>query len=709
MPNTRIVQTSFTAGELDDRLRARIDIDHYRKGVERARNVLAVPHGGLSKRVGTEYVASTESGTKRLLKFEFSTDQTYLFVLEPLKLSIYRDGILETDINGTGNDYLVTPWTEAEIDNVDYVQSADTMILVHEDVEPIRITRGNSHSTWTIDTITQAIQPTYDFGENPYVNAKFTIPSGGDYGIRTITCDTDVFTAKHVDGSFRTSEGFARIISVTDAKTAELDILKDLDTVINEGDVDPTTTLWSSTANYIINDLVVYSRKEYTCIQAIPDGRTEEPDGDDTHWTATGRELDGAEFSGAVVSLEEPAFSAIKGYPRSVTFFGGRLYYGGSRSLPQTVWGSVVGDFFNFELGEGLADESVQFTLDTNQVNAITHLASARHLQVFTSGSEFYLRTTEGGPVTPSNFEATRVESYGSNRAIKPVTIEEQTLYIDRNNNHLRSFFYDFSQDSYANDVTSLLAPKLIRNPVDIDAFSRFGVEEGNYVLVVNDDGTLAVLNTLVTEGIKSWTLLEFTGGIKVIGVREVEERVYIMVTGLETGKDTLLAFKSGIYTDASISLTDTTTAITGLDHLNGHTVKVVADGSILSDQLVVDGAITVERAATNLTIGLPYEVTVRLMPAVTDDGTGFPGQLESKRITQVEVWVAKDTLGLFVDGKRIPDRKFGNNVLGKAPANGDEVRRVPMLGYHRIANVELSQTDPLPLYILGVTTQLYI
>src|SRR5690606_37118816 len=79
----------------------------------------------------------------------------------------------------------------------------------------------------------------------------------------------------------------------------------------------------------------------------------------------------------------EQAFSAVRGYPANVAFHQDRLVIGGSRDLPNRLWFSQSGDLFNFDLGEGLDDEAIEFSILSDQVNAIRGIFSGRHLQVF--------------------------------------------------------------------------------------------------------------------------------------------------------------------------------------------------------------------------------------------------------------------------------------------------------------------------------------
>ena len=538
MPNSRITQTQFTAGQISRKLRGRVDLDKYHKAVAQAENVLSIPQGGLSKRSGTEYVAALPTGKKRTLRFQFNTEQSYLMILTPLRIYIYRDGVLQTNINGLGNDYLVVDYTESQIDSIDYVQSADTMIITHPDVPTKSITR-TGHTSWTYINFENSTA-SYDFNETNYDSFTFTCTNGGAFGPQTLTCNQDVFRTEHAGGAFRTAEGYARIVSFTDAKTIAIDVLEDLDRAV-------------ITAN--------------------------------------------APFSGAAVRLQEPAFGAgTNGYPSTVVFHEGRLWYGGSKALPQTMWGSVTGDFNNFEVGESLDDESIELTLNTDQVNAIQHIVSGRHLQIFTTGGEFYLRTTSGGPVTPSDLAATRVDEYGAKKLVKPIRVSTQTLFLDYAERHIRSFVFDLTKDNYSSGLVTLLAPNIINRPVDMERFTNFGNEEGNYVLVVNEDGTVALLNLIPDENILSWTSLRFKEGVNVTHVREVEGVVYLVLSGVKPGEDTLVQFQLDTYTDANKVFTGVTSAtITGLGHLEGQTVRVVADGNQLSDRVVSSGSIIIE------------------------------------------------------------------------------------------------------------------
>ena len=178
-------QTNMNRGELDPQLTGRVDLAAYYNGLKTATNVLTIPQGGVKKRPGMEYLANAEGGG-RLECFSFNVEQNYLLAFSNGKMQIFKDGVLQTNINATGNDYLVTPWTLAQIEEFDYIQSADTIVIVHEDIEPRALTR-TSDTSWIVATANLTNIPQFDFndGSSPapiddIQELTFSSPVNGD-------------------------------------------------------------------------------------------------------------------------------------------------------------------------------------------------------------------------------------------------------------------------------------------------------------------------------------------------------------------------------------------------------------------------------------------------------------------------------------------------------------------------------------------------
>ena len=171
MPRTLRLQTNFNSGFLDPKLGARTDVKHYYQGAAAATNVVSTPQGGIKRRPGLEYVDDLAAGTARLAEFSFNNEQAYLLVFTNNNIAIYKDDVWQADVT--------TTYTSAEIFDLNWTQSADTMIIVHEDHEPATLVRGATHSSWTLSNIVFHHRPTYDFDQD-YDSISFTVGTGSE-------------------------------------------------------------------------------------------------------------------------------------------------------------------------------------------------------------------------------------------------------------------------------------------------------------------------------------------------------------------------------------------------------------------------------------------------------------------------------------------------------------------------------------------------
>ena len=166
MPRVWNMQSNFTSGELDPRLLGRVDLAVYYSGARKARNVTPILQGGLSRRNGSDFIDSKSSPTiDRIFAFEFSTEEEYLLGFADGRMYIYKDGTdLQTNIAGSGNDYLAIPYTASQIVDIDIVQSADTVIITHPDIEPRKVVR-TSDTDWAISPLGLSNIPKFDFDD----------------------------------------------------------------------------------------------------------------------------------------------------------------------------------------------------------------------------------------------------------------------------------------------------------------------------------------------------------------------------------------------------------------------------------------------------------------------------------------------------------------------------------------------------------------
>jgi len=216
------VQTNFTNGEFDPLLQGRLDIQQRYNALARARNILIQPQGGCTRRPGLQFisdvgaVATDIADGSRLVPFEFSTTQSYMLLFTNNKMFVFKNKALVTNINGSGNNYLVTAIAGSKLSTIDWCQSADTLIVTQEDVAPKKIIRGGTDATWTIADLAFDFVPQFAFTLASSEPAVTLTPSAVDGNI-TLTTSGGAFTSGSVDQYVEANDGLgrARIIGYT--------------------------------------------------------------------------------------------------------------------------------------------------------------------------------------------------------------------------------------------------------------------------------------------------------------------------------------------------------------------------------------------------------------------------------------------------------------------------------------------------------------
>ncbi len=405
------------------------------------------------------------------------------------------------------------------------------------------------------------------------------------------------------------------------------------------------------------------------------------------------------------IDWQEQAFSAVRGYPGMVAFHQGRLVIGGSRDLPNRLWFSKSGDLFNFDLGTGLDDESIEFAILSDQVNAIRGLFSGRHLQVFTSGAEWMVT---GDPLTPATVQLKRQTRIGSltDRHIPPVSVDGATLFIARNKREIREFIYTDLEQAYQSTDLALLSRHLITGPVDQD------FDAGRQLLfMVREDGKFATLTVYRAEAVAAWTLHETAGAV--LSVAVVGDDVYLLVT--RNGLTSIEQLDEDFNLDCALSgqSEDPSLEWSGLDHLEGQIVSVLADGIIHANVLVEDGSITLDHPVSEIVIGLPYKHIIEPLPPIV---MGEGGATRAVRLIEA-IFRVDQTAALCLDVGRglrdIPLRQMGEDaVAGQPPPVVSEDIRVRAFGWQAGGSKPLwriEQSVPLPFTLLSVTTELKV
>lgn len=666
-------QSNFTVGEIDPLLLGRIDIQQYASALEKAQNVVVLPQGGFERRPGLRFMLDISSHLGgsfttldgiRLIPFEFSTTQSYMLVFvknttSNTRMFVFANGQQITNINGSGNDFLVCALGDIDLDRMYFTQSADTLILVHEDMSPKSIVRGGSNSTWTFSTASLT-SPKHAFTLSSS-NPSATITPDAVDGTVNITASSGVFSSGNVDQYINVLNGFgrARIVEFT-----------------------------SSTVVKVVTEFPFF-------------------------------EADVAIASGAweLETGYEDVFSSTRGFPRTCTFHEGRLFFGGSKSLPNALFGSKIGDFFNFKTHEALDDDALFVTIATDSVNAITAMRSGRDLQIFTTDAEFFVPQADLDPITPSNLVVKNATRRGSKEGIKPVSAEGGTLFIQREGKALREFLFSDVDLNYQANNISLLSSHLLKTPRSMALRVATSTDDGDLLLITNGlDGTMGVFSILRSQNVVAPSEFITDGkfldvAVDITDIYVVTERTinsatkrYVEMFDDQRTTDANIQYFSGA-TSPDQSLPGNTTC-SNLSHLEGKTVDVIRDNFVLTDKTVSSGAITIDEAPTSFVeVGLPYNVEVKTLPAEPKLPSGV---IVSRKRRILEATPILDrTQNVAINGFQCVLESFPY-TLGSVPTTFTGRKRIaPLLGYSDTAQITFTQTQPLFATVLGVEYKL--
>lgn len=666
MAKLRPHQTAFTSGEVSPRLRGRLDTDRYHNGAAVMQNFRVHSHGGASKRPGTHYVANTRlDAPAALVSFKFSTVQAYILEFSDLTLRFYMDGYQIETAPGVPYE-IVTPYAAADVGDLQVAQTADTMIITHTGYKPRVLTR-TGHTAWTLSNYTP---PSY----------VITAATKANPVVLTITANGisrgNLFNVASVGGmtqingrTFRAGEVIGNNVPLLDSETG-----------------DPI---------------------DGTAYGAYTTGGTAGP-----------------------VDL----FNAAGDYPKSVTFDHQRVVFGFPGNNPNMIYGSRIGDYFNMQPGINDAD-GYQFglTSGSGRVPSGQWLAGTDVLLIGGAGAEF---TATGGsslPITPTNIDL-KEQSFNGSKAVQPAIVEKRAIFSQRAGKKVRDMEYQSLQASggYQSSNVSIISEHITRKGVTRFAFQAvpdpivWAVRADGQLLGFTYDteqsvfawyryvmgGTDAVVESVATipsaEGEQTWVIVSRTvNGSAVRHVEYFDEETWRDSLPTDPGEADILAVQPDcFYVDCGLSYEGAATdTITGLDHLEGETVSVLANGAVHPPVVVSSGTITLQYLATKVHAGLGYGAQLKTLPI---GDIGALGSSIGRTMSWAELYVLLDLSGGgYVASEELIYRR-GTTLGNNPPALFSGVKKADDHAAED-GSINITHDTPLPFTVLAVSGQLQV
>lgn len=413
-------------------------------------------------------------------------------------------------------------------------------------------------------------------------------------------------------------------------------------------------------------------------------------------------------------TLNSSMWSAANGYPRTGCFFQQRLWVGGSTAYPHTLLGSRTGEFLNFELGVA-DDAAISYDMDATEYNPILHLiATKRSIIALTSGAEFTITGGIEQPITPTNIQIDSPTSYGAN-GVKPIKINNDVTFWQRGGLKLRAMGFRLESDSFASPDLTKLSEHITETGIVDMAYQQ---EPDSILWCVRTDGVMVTLAIDQEEGVLSWCRQVTPGNglyesVCVIPDDTNGDQVWCVVKRTIDGATVryIERYESATFYNLHSAGTaynaTAQTTWTGLDHLEGETIDVIADGAVMAQEVVSSGSITLARAANRIYYGLPVRPkVVTLNPEIfTNEGSAQGAHV---RISSVVLRLL-DTYAANVNGQYTDFRQFGSSLLDQSPPAFSGDVDMMKLGWYRQESVTIEAANALPFHLLAVIMRLTV
>ena len=636
------IVNSFASGELSPRLYGRTDSPKYATGCEVMENFMALPHGGAKRRGGTRFINEVKNSahTTRLIPFEFSVDQTYVLEFGNNYIRFYTNG---GQVQSSGSAYeITTTYTHSQVNELQFAQNADVMWIVHPSHKPRKLTRL-AHASWTIADEIFKKGPFLPVNQNESLTLTFASTSAAT---QNITASASLFNSSHVGADFL-------IDTIPNVVTGEVVWVR-----VN-------SVASATVANVTIKDLTYMPQ--------------------DTNPTNL---------------WQEAAFTSTKGFPSAVVFYEQRLWYAGTVAKPQTFWASKTGEYENFELGAN-ANDSLSYAIASDRVNNIKWLAAQRVLIIGTSGGEFRVTGGNESAVTPTNIDVRRQTSYGSKLG-HPAYVGSDVFFIQRSGTQVRNVAYKWESDSFQSDDITFLAEHITEGGLTTLSYSHV---PDSLLLGLRSDGVLIMLTYDPSQEVVGWHRHTTDGEYKSLAVisEDGPDQYWFVVKRTINGavKQFIERYTPNVFMDSMISYSgSSTSSVTGLSHLEGKTVQIVADGSVHPDLVVSSGALTLNYAATDIKVGLKY--VSKLTPTRPGANVGNGTTLgKMKRWNEIFVRLDRSSIPK-INGQRPSVRSPGTNFGNEEPTSTEDID-IKNLGYDRDGRIIIEQDLPLPCHIVSI------
>ena len=354
------------------------------------------------------------------------------------------------------------------------------------------------------------------------------------------------------------------------------------------------------------------------------------------------------------------------------------------------------------------------------EANTIRHLIPLDSLMALTAAAEWRVTSVNSDAITPSSV-AVRPQSYVGASQAQPVVVNSSILYGAARGGHVRELAYNWQAGGYITGDLSLRAPHLF-DGFDIKDIA-FQKSPAPVAWFVSSSGKLLGLTYVPEQQVGAWHQHDTDGTFESVAcvAEGAEDAVYAVVRRTINGQSVRYIERmaprlfgeqeNAFFVDSGLTYegppADT---ISGLAHLEGCTVSILADGAAHPPRVVSSGAVQLDVEASVVHVGLPIEADAQTLPLAFEI-QGF-GQGRQKNVNKAWLRVFRSS-GIFAGPSfdRLTEAKQRTTEpYGSPPAlKSEEIPIVITPSWTDNGQVCVRQSDPLPLTIVSMSLEVSI
>lgn len=681
MANVRTFTRSFAGGEVTPEFYGRIDDAKYQTGLAKCLNFITLPHGPAHNRAGFGFVREVKDSARktRLIPFSYSTTQTMVIEFGHLYVRFHTNGA--TLMSGGAPYEVATPFVEADLFDIHFVQSADVLTLTHPNYIPRELRRLGA-TNWQLSTITFASKL------SPPTSVTATATAGSTPGTPT----TQTYVVSSVGPNGLDESTYSAVATCSN-------------NLFDDGAYN--TIAWTAASGATRYYVYKLSNGLYGYI-----GQTQ--------GTSFRDENIAADVSITPPEINDP-FLGAGNYPAAVSYFEQRRCFGGTLNAPQTLWMTRSGTESNLNYSIPTRDDdSIQFRVAAREANTIRHIVPLQELVLLTSSAEWRVTSVNTDAITPTSLSV-KPQSYIGANNVQPVIVNNNLIFAAARGGHVRELGYSVQSGGYMTGDLSVRAPHLFDN-LDITDMA-FAKAPQQIIWMVSSSGKLLGLTYVPEHNVGSWHQHDTEGLFESCTVvSEGSEDVLYVVVKRTIGGATkryvermasrqFTAAADAFFVDSGLTYSGTpVTTLSGLGHLEGKTVNILADGAVHPQRVVTGGAISLDVEASTVHVGLPITADLQSLP-LAFEAEGY-GQGRVKNVNQVWLRVYRSS-GIFVGpnpNELVEAKQRTTEPYGSPPAlKSEEIQVMVTPTWADSGSVYVRQSDPLPLTIVSMSLEVAV